>query len=458
MKILHYTLGLPPYRSGGLTKYSCDLMIEQANKGEVVYLLYPGHFNLCNKTKIKYNKMYKGIYVYEMINPLPVPLLNGIKDVEKFIESKDIEVFKGFINKISPDVIHIHTLMGLPIEFLEAAKDIGIKIIFTTHDYFGICPKVNLITDKGQICNDYCNGAKCVVCNKKAYSIGKIYLMQSRIYKILKNINSLKNFALKLKRQRTLNVNQNIENIGYVETYEITDFSYQYVKLRNYYLNILQKVDYFHFNSSVAKSEYEKYVKCKGEIINITHKDIKDNRQEKSFSNEKQLRIGYLGPTEKYKGFNLLTNALKALNKEGIENFRLDVYGNKYKLNVDVNNTFFHGKYNYSELRNIFNNIDVLIAPSICKETYGFIVLEAMSYGIPVIVTNCVGAKDLIEDNISGFIVESNENSIKEIIISLMDSKQLLQDVARNLLSIELPLDFGEHVGRVIELYKGGLY
>ena len=29
MKILHYSLGFPPYRSGGLTKFSMDLMREQ---------------------------------------------------------------------------------------------------------------------------------------------------------------------------------------------------------------------------------------------------------------------------------------------------------------------------------------------------------------------------------------------------------------------------------------------
>ena len=451
MKILHYTLGLPPYRSGGLTKYSCDLMIKQANKGEVVYLLYPGHFNLYNKTKIKYNKMYKGIYVYEMINPLPVPLLNGIKDIEKFIESKDKEVFKDFINKISLDAIHIHTLMGLPIEFLEAAKDIGIKIIFTTHDYFGICPKVNLITDKGQICNDYCNGAKCVECNKNAYSIGKIYLMQSGIYKRLKSINRLKNFAIKLKRQSTLNADENIENI---KMYESSNSSYGYVKLRNYYLNILESVDYFHFNSSVTKSEYEKYVKCKGEIINITHDDIKDNRQEKKFSNEKQLRIGYLGPTEKYKGFNLLMNALKILNKEGIKNFRLDVYGNKHNPNVDVNNVFFHGKYNYSELKNIFSNIDILITPSVCKETYGFTVLEAMSYGIPVIVTDYVGAKDLIKDKISGFIVKVDEISLVQTIKEIIKNREILDKINRNILKLNLPLDFNNHEEKIKELYK----
>lgn len=29
MKILHYSLGLPPYRTGGLTKFATDLMEQQ---------------------------------------------------------------------------------------------------------------------------------------------------------------------------------------------------------------------------------------------------------------------------------------------------------------------------------------------------------------------------------------------------------------------------------------------
>ena len=41
MNILHYTLGLPPYRSGGLTKYSLDLMLEQISEGHTLSLLYP---------------------------------------------------------------------------------------------------------------------------------------------------------------------------------------------------------------------------------------------------------------------------------------------------------------------------------------------------------------------------------------------------------------------------------
>ena len=33
MKILHYALGFPPYRSGGLTKMCIDLMVQQAKEG-----------------------------------------------------------------------------------------------------------------------------------------------------------------------------------------------------------------------------------------------------------------------------------------------------------------------------------------------------------------------------------------------------------------------------------------
>ncbi|PWX16366.1 hypothetical protein CYK66_07125 [Clostridium perfringens] len=60
MNILHYSLGLPPYRSGGLTKYTIDLMEEQINQGENVSLLFPGKIKLVNsKVNIKKYKNYK---------------------------------------------------------------------------------------------------------------------------------------------------------------------------------------------------------------------------------------------------------------------------------------------------------------------------------------------------------------------------------------------------------------
>ncbi|MTV69865.1 glycosyl transferase family 1, partial [Streptococcus pneumoniae] len=37
-------------------------------------------------------------------------------------------------------VIHIHSLIGLHKEFIEVAKELGIKTVFTSHDYYGLAP------------------------------------------------------------------------------------------------------------------------------------------------------------------------------------------------------------------------------------------------------------------------------------------------------------------------------
>ena len=63
MRILHYSLGLPPYRSGGLTKYCTDLMVEQAKSNDEIFLLFPGRMNFIKKdnVKIKFYKNYKNV-------------------------------------------------------------------------------------------------------------------------------------------------------------------------------------------------------------------------------------------------------------------------------------------------------------------------------------------------------------------------------------------------------------
>lgn len=172
MRILHYTLGLPPYRSGGLTKYSLDLILAQKHKGDNVYILFPGSINMkYPKTTIIKQKTWEQLDVYEIKNPLPIPLLYGIREPKTFINCNNIDKhnFIEFLNKISPDIFHVHTLMGLPIEYLQIAKEQGIKLVYTTHDYFGLCPKVNFIDWKDEFCDLPCN-EKCLRCNTNAPS------------------------------------------------------------------------------------------------------------------------------------------------------------------------------------------------------------------------------------------------------------------------------------------------
>lgn len=94
MKILHYALGFPPYRTGGLTKYCIDLMLTQAEQGHEVALLWPGRITIVKKKpEIHKGRNWNGIESFEIINPLPVPLDEGILDVDAYIK----KVTKQFI-------------------------------------------------------------------------------------------------------------------------------------------------------------------------------------------------------------------------------------------------------------------------------------------------------------------------------------------------------------------------
>ena len=160
LKILHYSLGLPPYRSGGLTKYSIDLMKEEINQGYEVLLLWPGEIKSYNKNPIiKKRKSQYNIQNFELVNCLPIPLMGGIKEIDAYMQKCDKNIYYEFLKKHKPNVIHIHTLMGLHDEFLQAAQDLNIKIVFTTHDYFGLCPKVTFLY-KNKICKEYKNSKK----------------------------------------------------------------------------------------------------------------------------------------------------------------------------------------------------------------------------------------------------------------------------------------------------------
>lgn len=455
MKILHVSLGLPPYRTGGLTKYSVDLMLQQSSEHKV-FLLYPGKFTISKKIAIKKNESYGSIGVYELVNPLPISLLNGINQPQLFMKEIDKSTYEDFLKQIGPDVIHVHTLMGVHREFFEVAKELSIKIVFTTHDYFGLCPKVNLMDAEGQICNDFDSGRSCLACNANALSIPMIYAMQSYPYRYLKDSRIVK-VLRRLKKNQT---KKDIET-PYVtgEVGKLDDsLAIQYVELREYYLDILKLVDYFHFNSSVAKEQFESFLDVKGKVISISHKDIYDHRQERLYrkKNNSNLRFGYLGPVDAYKGFYALKDTLDLLEEKGYGNWHLNVHGDFINDPETYNpkNYTFHGRYEYSQLKEMFNKIDLLIVPSIWKETFGFIGLEAQSYGVPIMVSEHVGFKDLIEDGKTGFIYKVDGNDFENKLSLILDNPSVLAKINENISKMKFSSIMEKHTDEIINLYQ----
>lgn len=391
MKILHYFLGFPPYRSGGLTKYAFDLMEAQAKDGNSVIALWPGEIKKYSAAPIvKKRKSIVGITNYELINPLPVPLDEGINEIESFTRPCDKQIYISFLQKEKPDVVHLHTLMGLHKEFIDAASELSIRTVYTSHDYFGICPKVTLYR-YGVCCEDD-NGCKnCIQCNVNALSLQKIQILQSPLYRLLKNTSLVR----KLRKSHRSNFFTE-ERIPDMPELKVDEAANQYKKLRAYYVGIYEKLDFIHFNSTVTESVFKKYLVPKdSKVVSITHKGISDNRSNPHNASDK-LRILFLAPAKPFKGFNVLKKALDELWASGNKNFELRIFSPV--ANPSPYMVIKEDGFKQFELPEIFSNADVLVAPSVWYETFGFTVLEALSYGVPVIVSDHVGAKDLITD------------------------------------------------------------
>jgi glycosyltransferase involved in cell wall biosynthesis len=62
------------------------------------------------------------------------------------------------------------------------------------------------------------------------------------------------------------------------------------------------------------------------------------------------------------------------------------------------------GMVNQRKLVSVFRSADCLLLPS-RFDAFGMVVAEAMACGVPAIVSDMVGAKELIEEGHNGFIV-----------------------------------------------------
>jgi len=134
---------------------------------------------------------------------------------------------------------------------------------------------------------------------------------------------------------------------------------------------------------------------------------------EKKFDSAGALNILFFGRIEPYKGVDVLMGAYKILKDKG-EKALLTVAGGGYlspelvgvaeEAGIILKNYWLSN----AELGSLIKTADVIVAPY--KEaTQSGIVMIAVSYLTPLIVTNVGSLPDYIEDGGNGFIIEPND-------------------------------------------------
>ena len=98
------------------------------------------------------------------------------------------------------------------------------------------------------------------------------------------------------------------------------------------------------------------------------------------------------------------------------------------KLDIEEN-VIFAGVWK-DNIEQIYLASDIFAMPS-GFDTFGMVVLEAMSASLPVIISGNVGAKDLVRDGINGFVVDREDIDLISSKIGLMLDKQDREKMAK---------------------------
>ncbi|SDW82362.1 glycosyltransferase family 4 protein [Paenibacillus sp. CF384] len=87
----------------------------------------------------------------------------------------------------------------------------------------------------------------------------------------------------------------------------------------------------------------------------------------------------------------------------------------------------------YSEVPSWFLAADVAVVPSGKREAFGLVNVEAMSCGLPVVATRAGGMKEIIEDGVTGYLVNPDDvvHEMRERLLELLRDDQLRMQMGR---------------------------
>ena len=280
-----------------------------------------------------------------------------------------------------PDVVHVHNLYPLfSPSVLTACKEYGTAVVMTVHNYGLMCP----------VQNHLCHGVVCERCTH-----GREYLCLLHDCK-----------------------NDLCESAAYA--------------LRNI---IARKKRWFHDGVSrfIAVSEYVRDRLCSAgipdeQVVTIHNSvPIPDRPANPMYGKY----VGFVGRVSAEKGIECLLDSAARL-----PTIEVSIAGDGPEmpalLGMAPNNVSFVGWLQGQQISSWYQNARFIVVPSVWWEPCSLVVLEAMSYGLPVIASKLGGLPELVEHGLNGFLVEpGNVDELARRIAHLWDSPDLCQIMGR---------------------------
>jgi GT2 family glycosyltransferase len=274
------------------------------------------------------------------------PTVDGAGGVEvQFLEhfslffqlDQDISKLVGWLSELRIQRIHVHHTLGLPPVILGLAAQLGIKWDFTVHDYYSICPQINLVQKNGQYCGEP-TIEECQNCLKLRPAPGRVSIQQWR-----------NSFAQLL----------NTAERCFTPSQDCTQ------RMQRYFPHVNWQTVYHESQTENLSSP---------KFINISNTD--------------NIRILIIGALSVMKGADVLEDvAYEAKTLNLPITFTLLGYAYRNLAQIPDTKLKVHGPYTDQDLPNLIQNIapHIIWFPALWPETYSYTLSAALNYAAPIV-------------------------------------------------------------------------
>lgn len=264
------------------------------------------------------------------------------------------------------------------------------------------------------------------IINEGFKAIKILYLKRKLVSDYIYNCDSNVVISSRIDFTKLLNRYGNNLAVKVAEEHVYHNNSKKYFKLLK---KSMKNINYLIPASKYLYDDYEKLFKNENVIVKYIPQIFGDIPLNKSKCNN--YNIVSVGRLSKEKGYDDLIKVFDLVHKknkeikliivgDGDEKENLENLVSQYKLNKYIK---FTGFLTQDKLKDVYINSSLYVMTSL-EESFGLVLLEAMSYGIPCIAfDSALGAKEIIDDKSGILIKNRNLVEMADTICNYFDGK-----------------------------------
>jgi glycosyltransferase involved in cell wall biosynthesis len=439
MKIL--IIGNDPHDIGGVVNYTRPLAHKFVELKNEVFYFYSGAWNRQYDWRlIPYLRINRKDFPFEcaeLINSPCWPTNFGNPDID-VSEAATEKIFGSYLDRVKPDVVHIHSRLGLPASLLQCANNRNIPVFNTVHVYGMLCQKRVMIDHLGEPCGGPSNLSKCVECT------GSLHTRKLRLNARLGNISRtlLDGLVLAKRLLKGASVPDSVRKVNQPSGPILGDCERVdgLARRHDYMVHLMNTI----ITRTICVSEDVKNTLMRYGVhenrLLVQHIGslIADTQKPRSFHLHAPLVIGNIGGVYHYKGTHVLIDAIARMKSRGFRVIIFGKYENAYKEELMRGREDlpieFTGRYVPEQLPGLLEQIDVMVLPSICNDTAPQTIFESYSRYVPIVASQIGGFPDFVEDGVNGRLFRPGDSDhLAMILDDIVTNPQCLKSFTNHI-------------------------